>query len=269
MAITLTEKFAQKVDERFKQGALSSAGVNHDYSFEGAKTIKITSIPTVPMNDYKREGSNRYGDPTELQNVIQEVTLTQDKSFTFTIDKMNEEETMIRAAEALGRQIDEKVIPMIDKYRFSVMAEDAEEVTIATGEHYDAVLDATELMDEALVPQNGRILYVGNRFYKGIKQDPSFVLASEAGMNIKFTGQVGEIDGFAVIKVSSELMPEGVDFIACHPAATCAADKLADYIVHMNAPGLNGALVEGRIYFDAFKLNNKAGAVVVGKPAVA
>ncbi|WP_040195060.1 hypothetical protein [Clostridium culturomicium] len=268
MAITLTEKFAKKVDERFKAGSLSNAGVNHDYSFEGAKTIKITSVPTVPMNDYSRVGSNRYGNPTELQNEIQEATLTQDKSFTFTIDKMNEEETMIKASEALARQIDQEIIPMIDTYRFEKIAEGAEEVIIVAKKPYEAVLDATEKMDEALVPQEGRILYVKNSFYKGIKLDPSFVLASESGMSIKFKGQVGEIDGFAVIKVPANRMPEGVEFIACHPCATCAADKLQDYIVHMDAPGYNGALVEGRVYYDAFKLNNKEGAVVVGKPAV-
>ena len=33
--------------------------------------------------------------------------------------------------------------------------------------------------------------------------------------------------------------------------------KLADYKIHENPQGINGWLVEGRIYYDAFVLNNK------------
>lgn len=267
MAITLTQKFADKVDEKFKVGALSAAGVNKDYSFEGTKTIKVTSVPIVAMNDYQREGLTRYGTATELQNTVQEMTLTKDRAFTFTLDKMNEEETKIKASEALARQIDEVIIPEIDKHRFSVMAKAASEVTIEAGKAYEAILDATEKLDEALVPQAGRVLYASNSFFKEIKKDPSFVLASEAGMQIRFKGQVGEIDGYTVIKVPNTYFTDDVKFIACHPAATVAADKLADYIVHMNPVGVNGSIVEGRVYYDAFVLNNKKGALVKGKNA--
>lgn len=267
MAIILTEKFADKVDEKFKVGALSGAGVNKDYSFEGTKTIKVTSVPTVAMNDYSREGLNRYGTATELQNTVQEMTLSKDRAFTFTLDKMNEEETKIKASEALARQIDEVIIPEVDKHRFNVMATAAADVTIEAGNAYEAVLDATEVLDEALVPQAGRVLYASNSFFKDIKSDPSFVSNSDAGMKIKFKGQVGEIDGYTVIKVPNTYLPEGVRFIACHPAATVAADKLADYVIHMNPVGVNGAVVEGRVYYDAFVLNNKKGALVKGKNA--
>jgi hypothetical protein len=43
--------------------------------------------------------------------------------------------------------------------------------------------------------------------------------------------------------------------------ATCAPVKLAEYKVHDNPPGINGYLVEGRVYYDAFVLDNKAGAI--------
>lgn len=268
MSITLTQKFANKVDERFKVGSLSQAGVNHDYSFEGTKTIKVTSVPTVAMGDYQRTGLNRYGTAEELSNNIQEMTLSKDRAFTFVLDKMNEEETMVKAAEALARQIDEVIIPEIDKHRFNVMATAAAEVEITSGSAYEAILDATEKLDEALVPQAGRVLYASNSFYKEIKKDPSFVLASEAGMEIKFKGQVGEIDGYTVIKVPNTYLPSQVKFIAAHPSATVAADKLADYIVHTNPVGVNGSIVEGRVYYDAFVLNEKKGALVKGKDAM-
>lgn len=47
------------------------------------------------MNDYKLSGSNRYGDPDELGNNTQEMTLKQDRSFTFTIDRKSHDDTQM------------------------------------------------------------------------------------------------------------------------------------------------------------------------------
>ena len=37
--------------------------------------------------------------------------------------------------------------------------------------------------------------------------------------------------------------------------------KLEDYRVHADPPGISGSLVEGRIVYDAFVLDNKAKAI--------
>lgn len=49
--------------------------------------------------------------------------LSQDKSFTFTIDRKNRDDTMMAnsAGLALNCEMDEVVIPTIDKYRIKVM----------------------------------------------------------------------------------------------------------------------------------------------------
>jgi len=47
-----------------------------------------------------------------------------------------------------------------------------------------------------------------------------------------------------------------------HPVATVAPVKLEDYTIHENPPGISGSLVEGRINYDAFILENKSGAVL-------
>jgi hypothetical protein len=52
-----------------------------------------------------------------------------------------------------------------------------------------------------------------------------------------------------------------VAFIITNQIATVAPVKLAEYKVHDNPPGINGFLVEGRVYYDAFVLDNKAGAI--------
>ncbi|HDR7211297.1 TPA: hypothetical protein QCX04_000205 [Bacillus cytotoxicus] len=266
MPIYLTEKFADKIDERFSTGALATPGVNNDYEWVGAKTIKITSVNTVPLTDYKRDGASRFGEAKELENELQEMTLTQDKAFTFTIDKMNEEETKMKAGEALARQLREVVIPHIDTYRFAKMAELAGAIVegnLDAKTVYNAVITATETLDEAEVPEN-RVIFATPAVIKHLKESEGYVKASElAQSKIVFKGQVAELDDMPVVKVPSKRL--GANFIVCHKSATVAPIKLAEYRIHLDPPGISGSLAEGRFYFDAFVLNNKKNAIYVHK----
>jgi len=93
MSINYAQKYSEKVDERFTLASFTEAIVNQDYDWLGVEAIKVYSIPTVAVNDYTLSGSNRYGTPTELQNSLQTMVISQDKSFTFTIDKKSEQDT--------------------------------------------------------------------------------------------------------------------------------------------------------------------------------
>lgn len=117
MAINLTSKYSPKVAERFVKKSLTTGAANNDYEFEGIKTLRVYSVDTVPLTDYNRSGTSRYGIPSELGDTMQEFTMTQDRAFTYTIDKGNQKEQLnIKAAnKSLKRQIDERVIPEMDK----------------------------------------------------------------------------------------------------------------------------------------------------------
>ena len=110
MAINYASKYSDKVIERFNLQSLTGKGLNTDYDWSGVQTVTAYSIPTVSMNDYDRTAaSNRYGSPAELQDTKQDMTLTKDRSFTFTIDKGNLTEQMgvKEAGKCVRRQIDE------------------------------------------------------------------------------------------------------------------------------------------------------------------
>lgn len=102
MPINYAEKYANKIDERFKIGALSAPAINNDYDFVGVQTVKVYSVPTAAMNDYTRTGASRYGTPAELENSVQEMTLSRDRSFTFTIDRANYDDTMMLNSAGVG-----------------------------------------------------------------------------------------------------------------------------------------------------------------------
>ncbi|PKR86102.1 phage major capsid protein [Heyndrickxia camelliae] len=271
MAVNLAAKYESKVDERFKLKSLTEVAVNHDYNWAGVDTINVYSIPTVGMNDYVKSGTNRYGTAAELDNSLQTMKLTRDRSFTFTIDRGNYQDTqmVMQAGKALARQIDEVIVPEIDKYRIAtISAAAAANGNVEIGDvdktnAYEAVLNGSEVLDENKAPQGGRLLYVTPGFYNLIKLDPSFIKSTEIAQKMLVNGQVGELDGMKVIKVPSSYFPANTPFIICHPIATVAANKLEDYKTHDNPPGINGWLVEGRKRYDAFVLNNKADALFV------
>lgn len=113
LGMNYAEKYSQIVDERFKLGPITAGITNNDYDWIGVATVAVYSIPTAAMNNYTLSGTSRYGTPAELQNDIQELTLSRDRSFTFTIDRKSHDDTMMvmEAGRALRRQIDEIVIP--------------------------------------------------------------------------------------------------------------------------------------------------------------
>ena len=266
MAINYASKYAQKIDEKFSKEALTEQAVNKDYDFVGVKTVNVYSIPTAPMNDYSRTGENRYGTPEELQNTVQEMTLSMDRSFTFSIDRGNHDDTQMSSAAgaALQRQLREVVIPEIDKYRLAAMAKTATETGEITSENaYDAFLDGASAMINAMVPTEECIAFVSSNFYKCIKTDSSFVRNGDASQNMLVKGQVGMIDGIRIVAVPDCLMPENVNFIIAAKSATVSPVKLSEYKIHDNPPGINGWLVEGRVYYDAFILNNKKPGIYV------
>lgn len=274
MAVNYAQKFDGKVDERFAKEALSTGIINQDFDFTGVDTVKVYSVPTTGMNDYKTTGQNRYGTADELGNNVQTMVLKKDRSFTFTIDKKSEQDTngVMEYGKALARQLSEVVIPEVDAYRFATIVAGADVTHIATAaitkdNAYEAVLDGQIKLTDAAVPVAGRVLHVSPKFYKFIKLDPAFVKNSDLGQEITITGQVGMIDGMPVVLTPTTRLPQGVEFVIAHPVATTSPVKLEDYKVHDNPPGINGKLVEGRIRYDAFVLDNKKKAIYVHKPA--
>ena len=269
--VNLAEKYSSKIDEVMMNGALSEASINKDYEFSGAKAVKVYSFDTVEMNDYQREGTNRYGTPEELPDNTQEMILTQDKSFTFTIDKGNRIDTpegVRDAGTALRRQIEQKIKPMIDKYRFTKIAEGAAHVFFATEgvsstTAYSIFLDANEAIDEDDVPSEGRVANVSPKFLKELKKDENFIKSGDSSQKMLISGQVGEVDGVAIVKVASSRLPAGCLFEITHKAATTSPIKLAEYKIHQDPPGISGQLAEGRVYFDAFVLDKKKNMISV------
>lgn len=270
MAIDLITKFLPYVDEIFTTESKKSLLTNEDFNWTGAHTIKVYKLNTVGMNDYDRAGTgegSRYGEIAALSTALEEFTLKKDRSFTFAIDKLDADETgqQVQAASALARHQREVIIPEVDTYVYGVMTAGAGIKPAAkalTSENiYTEIITANNAMDNAEVPETGRILVVTPDIYLLMKQCKDITMETDIGNDMRLKGVIGLLDGLTVLKVPAARLPKQFGFMIAHPVATVAPTKLEEYRIHQDPPGISGSLVEGRICYDAFVLDNKKKAI--------
>lgn len=273
MSIELATKFVPYTDEIFKNESKLSLFTCSDFDWLNANVVKIYRIGTAAMNDYDRAGTgtgltgSRYGEVTSLEAPTQTMILKKDRSFTFAIDKLDNDETaqQLAAASALARQQREVVIPEVDKYVYNVMCTGAgtkpEAIELTSENIYTEILKASQTLDDAEVPETDRALLVSPATYHLMKQCKDITMETEMGADMRLKGVVSNLDGANVVKVPASRLPENFGFLLAHPSATVAPVKLESYKAHQDPPGIDGSLVEGRICYDAFVLENKKKAL--------
>mgnify|MGYP003200453143 FL=1 len=181
MAIELVTQYQSYVDEIFATESKKSLLTNEDFSWTGAHTIKIYKVTTANMNDYGRDGAadgswSRYGVIQGLHATTEDMPLKKDRSFTFAIDKMDNDETggALEPASALARQQRQVIIPEVDSYTYGVMIENAgtkAKAEALTSENiYEKILEASLALDIAEVPETERQLVVTPNVYQLMKR---------------------------------------------------------------------------------------------------
>lgn len=270
MAIELVTKYLPFVDELFTTESKKELATNKDFTFDGAHSVRVWKIGTADMNDYGRSGPaegnwSRYGAVNDLDASTELFTIRQDRSFTFVIDALDGDESELEAAAALARQIREKVIPEVDTYTFGIMATNAgtkpAPKVLTVDNIYDEIIAGSNALDTYEAPETGRILLVTPDTYKLMKKNTAIMMETDIAEKMRLNGVIAMIDGMPVIRVPAARMPSGFGFMIAHPVATVGVEKLAAYQTHSNPPGISGTLVEGRIAYDAYVLENKAKAI--------
>lgn len=271
MAINLATKYSSKIAEKFTHASIVAGKCSTEWEFSGVKTVKIYTPQTVAPTDYTRSGTSRYGNPTDMGDTVQELTMTQDKSFSLVIDKGNNNEQMLikRAGHMMQLQTNEQIVPMTDKYSLGVFSKKAGKIVasataLSKSNIYSFICDAEEYMTEKSVPEVNRYLYITGKAYNLLRQSDELIKYNES-INKKAIekGVVGEICNFQVVKVPTSYMPAGVEFIACYKNAVLLPYKIKEAKIHQDPPGISGALLEGRYNYDAFVIGQRADGVYV------
>jgi hypothetical protein len=272
MAINLATKYSNQIAAVFTKASYTAGNYSDDYSFDGVKSVNVWTPQTVELSDYDRtKASDRFGATVEMQDTLQTLTLSQEKGFSISIDRGNDNDQMMtkRSGKMMTLQINEQVVPCLDKYCLKTWADNAgQSVTVAAPTKTNItglVLDAAAALDNALVPDDNRIIYIPVTNYSLLRQSPEFVGLEGLGVKAISKGEVGGIANMKIVKVPDSYLPDGVAFLATYKKSVLHPVKLQTARILTEDRHVDGCLLQGRWYYDAFVLDAKKMGVYVAK----
>lgn len=279
--INVASLYEKKLEERFSIGSKTNAFAGKKYDFIGAKSIEIITADRVDLVDYTRSGQNRFGTIYELGDTKQTLTMTRDRAFTFSIDKANASDQFnIKQANArLKDHWDNVVTPEVDKWRLAKWAAgnglstgktiltNATPAALSKANILEAIFNASAAMSDELVPTTNRVLFIGELDFVKFQLADQVVGGAQLNKQAIAQGYKGTIDGIQIVTVPSSYMPAKTGFIMKWKGATVDPIKLKTLRVQRTPLGIDGDVVEGHIYYDAFVLDAKCKGVYAYKTA--
>lgn len=287
MPYNYVDSFQTVLQQKYAQELTSAALTTDKVQWMGAKTIKLPRMDVAGYKDHSRTGGwNRQA----ISNDFELKVLEHDRDVEFYVDAMDVDETnqILSAANVTNVFEAEQAIPELDKYRYSKLyaeytsfggTPDTEVPTISNVlQIYDQLM---ENMDEAGVPQSGRILYATPPIHTLLKQAEDIRrFASVQTNNGQIDRVVRSLDDVTLIKVPSDRMKSVYDFsdgavtgvgakqinmILVHPSAVLAPIKHS--AIYLWEPGSHtggdGWLYQNRRYTDLFLIQRKVTGVQI------
>ena len=293
--INYAEQFSQFLVQKY-EAEMRSYGLtqsNPQVQWLNAKTIKL---PVVTLSGYKDHTRTIGFNAGNLTNTWEAKTLNFDRDIEFYVDAMDVDETNMVASVANIQTVFEReqAIPETDAYRFSKLYSDfvtkggtVNTTALTTANFLDWFDTAMEGMDDAGVPEEGRILYLTPATYKIAKnaQGLTRFLNVNGMSDNSIDRKVWDLDDVEIVKVPKARMKSAYDFsdgfvpatgakqinaIAVHPDSVVARERYA--YIKMFAPGTDsrtgdGYIYQNRKYGDLFVLNQRLAGIAINADA--
>lgn len=295
---TLAQNYLPLLDEVYKVSSRSAILDSTKVDIVNANTVKVFKTSMDGMGDYSRATGFVKGDVTGTWETM---TLTKDRGRSFVVDRMDNEETIGMAFGTLaGEFIRTKVAPEIDAYTFAKLAGvsgidagTAADITVGTTDVPALVDEAERSMNENEVPTEGRILFISETAYAGLRAKiERVVLNGIAGIN----NEVEIYNGMRVIRVPQSrfytaiTLYDGttsgqnaggyiptkttgykINFMVIHPSAVCKVVKhvLPRIFTPDQYQDADAWKFDYRVYHDTFAYDNKAKGIYLHKGATA
>lgn len=267
-------------------GELYNVANNSTYKFVDAKTIHIPSISVTGRKNVNRDSIDGVFN-RNVDNEWETKTLTFYREWSTSIDPADVMDTnMVLTIQNATKVFNEtQKFPEKDAYTISKIYADwvaegkTADDTVLTVDNVLVVFDKLmEQMDEALVPAQGRILYVTPAVKTLLKQASQIGLSRSVqnGENT-INRVVDRLDEIKLISVPSFLMrtaykfetgfepaatAKQINLFLVHPSAILTPSKYAFVGMEAPAAGTKGDYIYyEKEYSDVFILNNRTGAI--------
>lgn len=269
MAINLASKFAKNVDDSFSHESLLAGATNDRVSFTGVNEVSVYAIDKMPMNDYSKEGTSRYGTINEIGDRVQTFKIERDRSFTGSIDEGNaQDQYNVKDASArLHVQIRDVVIPEVERYVLGKWARGAGKIVggeAPTASTLISLIQAgASYMNNAYVPAKGRGMFISETCAALLPRLGELTYLEQLGSQALTENKLPRVAGFDVHVVPDADMPQNVYFILQHRDACPFVQKLTKYKIQKDPMGIDGNVIEGRVRYWADVLGEKCDGVYV------
>lgn len=270
MGLNLATKYSSIIDKIWTAKSFIAGKCSTKYDLIGTRSLVITSPLTVDLVDYTRSGLARFGTVNEMQDEAQEITMSKDRAWTMSIDKANASDQLDvkKAGEALQMQLDEKVIPEQDKWALRQWAFNAGKSAVIADSTKATIIgliaDGHAFLDNNLVPNDGRFTYIGATKYNQVRMSDEILAVDPMAVQALGKGVVGMLFDSYLVRVPDSYLPTGVQFMIMHKEAGIAPKKLHTLRVLTEVQGVDGAVLEGHHYYDAFVIGKKAVGIYAG-----
>lgn len=254
---------------------------NPQVKFMNAQTIKLPRMTVSGYKDHTRTPGFNAG---TLGNDWEPKKLAHDRDIEFFVDPMDIDETNLTLSVANIQNTfeEEQAIPEKDSYRFSKLHA---ELTTFSGRIDKTVIDAAVFldafdeemarMDDASVPEEGRVLYVTPSMNKIVKAAEGIQRTITVNTASTINRKVHSLDDVTIRMVPSARMKTAYDFTdGCVPAETakqinwilihtsCVVCRDKYSYIKLFTPGTDsrtadGYLYQNRNYGDLFLLEKK------------
>lgn len=266
------------IDERFYLESKTNSIVNNGikFKFTGVNTVTIYNVDVVAENDYRRSGTMRYGELVELGDGVQDFILSQDKSFSISIDRGNREdsEMVLDIEEAVDRQVREVSVPTVDVYRLNILTSyaiaNSQVATnaLAYNDVFQKILIQRAALINAKVNLEDIVLYVTPTTEMYLWRDPEFKVAADRTKEDRATGVLGNVMGMTVVVCPDSYFIANFGFLMVSRKVLVAPTKFSEIKTGDGFPfGISGMVAFGRRYYDAFIPTNKGAAIRLHKIA--
>lgn len=257
-----------QIDERLHLATKTADVVNKGgvrLDFNGKNSVTIYTVNVVSETNYTRSGTNRFGTLNELGTSTQTFTLSQDKSFTFSVDRGNLEDSMMvqEVNKAVKRQVAEVSVPNTDIYTLAIASayatanSQSATAAVTSSNAYVKFLAQNDAMTEAKVPETGRYCFLTPATYSLLKQDSTFTRSCDTTYADLKKGIIGQVDGVTLVKVPSTYLAANTVYLFIWDQVLIRPMKFNSTRVLTDVQGIDGAVAEGRRYYDVFIPSNK------------
>lgn len=267
------------IDEKYFQKAKTDLVINKGIrlEFDGRRSVTIYNFSTVSEVNYVRDGANRFGQLVELGLGTQTFTLSQDKAFTYTIDRGNYADNMMvnEVGSTVKRQVREVSVPTTDRYRLATLQAYAvansltdTPAAVTTSNSYSLFTNqVADLYDTDKVSGENLVAFMTRATWNLLRRNAEFKLASDDAYADVKTGVVTSIDGVKIVPVPADYLPANTSWIIVADDVLVAPTKFDMIRTLTEVQGIDGWVVEGRRYYDAFIPTNRGRALRVHTPA--